>query len=128
LKEERRLSVRNYGAGKGPQRDEVTGEWKTLHIEELYILSSPNIIRLIKSRSMRWAGHVAHMGERIDVYRVLMGRPDGNRPLGRSSRRWDDNIKMVLEEFRWECRLYSSSSGQEQVAGCYECSMNFRVQ
>jgi len=70
---------------------------------------------------------VARMGERIDAYRVLMGRPDGNRPLGRSSRRWDDNIKMVLEELGWEYGLDSSSSGQEQVAGSCECSMNLRV-
>ena len=70
---------------------------------------------------------MAYMGERIDAYGVLMGRPDGNRPLGRSSLRWDDNIKIVLEELGRGYGLDSSSSGQEQVAGSYECSMNIRV-
>ena len=76
---------------------------------------------LIKSRNMRWAGHVAHMRDRIGAYGVLVGRLDGIRPLGRSSRRWDDNIKMDLQELGWGYRLDCSSSGQEQVAGCYEC-------
>jgi hypothetical protein len=68
----------------GPKMDEVTGEWRKLHNEELHILySSPNIIRQIKSRRMRWAGCVAHMGEERNVYRVLMGKPEGKRPLGR---------------------------------------------
>jgi hypothetical protein len=67
----------------GPRRDEVTGEWRKLHNEELHILySSPNIIRQIKSRRMRWAGQVARMGEERNVYRVLMGKPEGKRPLG----------------------------------------------
>jgi hypothetical protein len=66
----------------GPKRDEVTGEWRKLHGEELHILySSPHIIRQIKSRRMRWAGHVARMGEGRNVYRVLMGKPEGKRPL-----------------------------------------------
>jgi hypothetical protein len=81
----------------GPKRDEVIGEWRRLHKEELYYLySSPNIFRLIKSRRM-WAGHVARMGEERRAYRILMGRPEGRRPLGRPSRRWEDNIKMDLE-------------------------------
>jgi hypothetical protein len=68
----------------GPKMDEVTGEWRKLHNEELHILySSPNIIRQIKSRRMRWAGCVARMGEERNVYRVLMGKPEGKRPLGR---------------------------------------------
>jgi len=67
-----------------PKRDEVTGEWRKLHNEELNDLySSPNIFRVIKSGRMRWAGHVARMGERRDVYRVLMGKPEGKRPFGR---------------------------------------------
>jgi hypothetical protein len=75
----------------GPKRDEITGEWRKLH-EELHILySSPNIIRQIKSRRMRWAGHVAHMGEERNVYKVLMGKPEGKRPLERPKRRWDQN-------------------------------------
>jgi hypothetical protein len=81
----------------GPKRDEVTGEWRRLHNEELYALySSPNIIRVIKSRTLRWAGHVARMGERRGAYRVLVGKPEGRRPLGRPRRRWEDNIKMDL--------------------------------
>jgi hypothetical protein len=80
-----------------PKRDGVTGEWRRLHNEELNDLySSPNIIRVIKSRRMRWAGHVARMGEGRGAYRVLVVRPEGRRPLGRPRRRWEDNIKMEL--------------------------------
>jgi hypothetical protein len=82
----------------GPKRDE-DGSWRKLHNDELHSLySSPNIVRVIKSRRMRWAGHVACMGERRYVYRVLIGRPEGKRPLGRPRCRWEDNIKMVLRE------------------------------
>jgi hypothetical protein len=83
----------------GPKRDEVTGGWRKLHNEELHNLySSPSIIRIIKSRRMRWAGHVARMGENRNVYRLLVGRPEEKRPLGRPRRRWMDNIKMDLSE------------------------------
>jgi hypothetical protein len=83
----------------GPTRDEVTGEWRRLHYRELHNLySSPDIIREIKSRRMRWAGHVARMGEGRNLYRVLVGKPDGRRPLGRPRRRWEDGIRMDLEE------------------------------
>jgi hypothetical protein len=86
----------------GPKRDEVTGEWRRLHNEELNDLySSPNIIRVIKSRRMRWMGHVARMGEGRGAYRVLLGRPERRRPLGRPRRRWEDNIKMDLQEVEW---------------------------
>jgi hypothetical protein len=86
----------------GPKRDEVTGEWRKLHNEELHILySSPNVIRQIKSRRMRWAGHVARMGEGRNVYRVLMGKPEGKRPLGKPRRRWEDGIRMDLREIAW---------------------------
>jgi hypothetical protein len=86
----------------GPKRDEVTGERSKLHNEELHILySSPNIIRHIKSRRMRWAGHVACMGEERNMYRVLMGKPEGKRPLGRSRRRWEGGIRMDLREIGW---------------------------
>ena len=72
----------------GPKRDEVTGEWRKLHSEELNDLySSPNIVRVIKSRRMRWAGHVALMGERRGVFRALVGKSEGKRPLGRPRRR-----------------------------------------
>jgi hypothetical protein len=83
----------------GTRRDEVTGEWRRLHNEELNDLnSSPNIVRVIKWRRMRWAGHVARMGEERLVYRVLVGKPEERRPLGRPRRRWVDNIGMDLQE------------------------------
>jgi len=82
----------------GPKRDDVTGEWRILHNEELNDLcSSPNIVRAIKSRRMRRVGHVAQMGERRGVYRVLMGKPEGKRPLGRPRRRGEGNNKMDLQ-------------------------------
>jgi len=102
LREERRLRVFENGVLKrvfGPKRDEVTGEWRKLHNEELRDLYSlPNIVRVIKSRKMRWAGNVARMGEGRGVHRVLVGKPAGKRPLGRPRRRWEDNIKMNLRE------------------------------
>jgi len=83
----------------GPRRDEVTGEWRRLHNEELNDLySSPNSVQVIKSIRMIWAGHVARMGEEKGVYRVLMGKPEGRRPLGRPRRRWVDNIRLDLQE------------------------------
>jgi hypothetical protein len=83
----------------GPKRDGVAGGWRKLHNEGLHNLSSsPSIIRIIKSRRMRWAGHVARMGEKRDVYRLLVRKPEGKRPLGRPRRRWIDNIKMDLLE------------------------------
>ena len=100
LREERRLKVfenRVLRRVFGPKRDEVTGEWRKLHNEELNDrYSSPNIVRVIKPRRIRWAGHVARMGEGRGVYRVLVGKPEGKRPLGRPRRRWEDNIKMDL--------------------------------
>jgi hypothetical protein len=86
----------------GPKRDKVTGEWRKLHNEELLDLySSPSIIRIIKSRRMRWAGHVARLGEKRNAYRLLVGKPEGKRPLGRPRRRWVDNIRMDLGEVGW---------------------------
>jgi hypothetical protein len=85
----------------GPKRDRVTGGWRKLHNEELHNLySSPSIIRITKSRRMRWAGHVAQMGEKRNGYRLLVGKPKGKRPLGRPRRRWIDNLKMDLSEIR----------------------------
>jgi hypothetical protein len=102
LREERRLRVfenRLLRSVFGPRRDEVTGEWRKLHNEELNELYSlPNIVRVVKSRRMRWAGHVARIGEERGVYRVLVGKPDGKRPLGRLRRRLEDNIKMDVQE------------------------------
>jgi hypothetical protein len=83
----------------GPKTDGVTGGWRKLHNEELHNLySSPSIIRIKKSRTMRWAGHVARMEEKRNVYRLLVGKPEGKRPLGRPRRRRIDNIKMELLE------------------------------
>jgi len=102
LREERKLRVfENMVLRRifGPRRDEVTGELRRLHNEELTDLYfSPNIVRVIKSRRMRWAGRVARMGKERGVYRVLVGKPEGKRPLGRARSRWVDNIRMDLQE------------------------------
>jgi hypothetical protein len=101
LREEHRLRVFENTVLRrifGPKREE-DGSWIRLHNYELRSLySSPNIVRVITSRRMRWAGHVARMGKGRDVYRVLVGRPEGKRPLGRPRRRWEDNINMDLRE------------------------------
>jgi hypothetical protein len=97
---ENRVLIRIFG----PKRDEVTGEWRKLHNEELRNLySSPDIIRLVKSRRMRWAGHVARMGAERKVYKVLVGKPEGRRPLGRPRRRWEDGIRLDLREIGLGC-------------------------
>jgi hypothetical protein len=92
LREEHRLRVfKNRVLRRifGPKRDKVTGEWRKLHSEVLHNLySSPDIIRQVKSRRMRWAGHVARMGEERKLYKVLEGKPEGKRPLGRPRRSW----------------------------------------
>jgi hypothetical protein len=104
LREEHRLGVFENRVLRrifGPKRDEVTGEWRKLHNEELRDLySSPSIIRIMKARMMRWAGHVARMGEKRNAYR-LVGKPEGRRPLERPRRRWLDNIRMDLVEVGW---------------------------
>ena len=83
----------------GPRGDEVTGEWRKLHNVELNVLyCSSNIVRVIKSRRMKWVGHVARMREKTGLYRVVVRNAGGKRPLGRPRRRWEDNIKMDLEE------------------------------
>jgi hypothetical protein len=88
----------------GPKRDEVTGEWRKLYNEQLNNLyCSPNIVRVIKSRRMRWAGHIARMVEGRGVYRVLVGKPEGRRPLGRLRLRWEDNIRMDFREVGCGC-------------------------
>ena len=87
----------------GPRWDEVMGEWRKLCNEKLNDLySSPNISQVIKSRRLKWAEHVACMGERRGTYRVFMGKPEGKRPLGRPRRRWENNIKIDLQEVGWE--------------------------
>jgi hypothetical protein len=86
----------------GPKRDEVTGELRKLHNEERRDLySSPSIIRINKSRRMRWVGHVARIGENRNAYRILVGEPEEKRPLGRPKRRWVDDIRMDLGEVKW---------------------------
>jgi hypothetical protein len=107
LEEERRLRVFENCVLRrifGPKRDEVTGEWRKLHNEELNgLYSIPNIVRVIKSRRMRWAGHVARMGEWRGVYMVLVGKSEGKRPLGTPGHRWEDNIRMDLQEVGCGC-------------------------
>jgi hypothetical protein len=102
LREEHRLRVFENRVLRrifGPKRDEVTDGWRKLHNEELHgLYSSPSIFRVIKVRRMRWAGHVAPMGEVRGAYNILVRRPEGRRPLGRPKRRWEDNIKMDLRE------------------------------
>ena len=100
VREEHRLRVLRRIFG--PKR--VTGEWRKLHNEELNDLySSPNIVRVIKSRRMKWAGHVARMEEGRGEHKVLVGKPEGKRPLGIPRRIWEDNIKMDLEEVGRGC-------------------------
>jgi hypothetical protein len=105
LREEHRLGVFENRVLRrifGPKRDEVTGEWIKPHIEELHDLySSPGVIRIMKARRMRWAEHVERMGEKRNAYRLLVGKTEGKRPLGRPRRRWFDNIRMDLVEVGW---------------------------
>jgi hypothetical protein len=105
----------------GPNKDEVTGGWRKLHNEDLHNLyASPSIIRVIKSRRMRWGGHAARMGERRNACRILVGKPDGKRPLGRPRRRWVDNIKMDLGEVGWNGVDWIDLA-QGPVEGLCEC-------
>ncbi|KAJ4434362.1 hypothetical protein ANN_22921 [Periplaneta americana] len=144
LREEQRLRVfENKVLRKifGAKRDEVTGEWRKLHNEELHALySSPDIIRNIKSRRLRWAGRVARMsdsrnayqirlrwagrvariGESRKAYRVLVGRPEGKRPLGRPRRRWEDNIKMYLREVGYDDRYWINLAQDRNRWRAYE--------
>ncbi|KAJ4439207.1 hypothetical protein ANN_07326 [Periplaneta americana] len=132
LREEHRLRVfENKVLRKifGAKRDEVTGEWRKLHNAELHALySSPDIIRNIKSRRLRWAGHIAHMGESRNAYRVLVGRPEGKIPLGKQRRRWEDNIKMDLREVRYDNRDWINlAQDRDQWRAYVRAAMNPRV-
>ncbi|KAJ4441989.1 hypothetical protein ANN_11853 [Periplaneta americana] len=132
LREEQRLKVfENKVLRKifGAKRDEVAGEWRKLHNAELHALyTSLDIIRNIKSRYLRWAGHVACMGESRNAYRVLVGRPDGKRPLGRPRRRWEDNIKMDLREVGYEGRDWINLvQDRDQWRAYVRAAMNLRV-
>ncbi|KAJ4442676.1 hypothetical protein ANN_04265 [Periplaneta americana] len=112
----------------GAKRDEVTGEWRKLHNAELHALySSPDIIRNIKSRRLRWAGHVARMGESRNAYRMLVGRPEGKRPLGRPRRRWEDNIKMDLREVGYDDRHWINlAQDRDRWRAYVRAAMNLR--
>jgi hypothetical protein len=117
----------------GPKRDEVTGGWRKLHNEELHdLFSSRSLIRIIKSRRMRRAGHVARMGEKKNVYRLLVRTPEGERPLGRPRHRWRDNIKMdlleiglsvvdwiglVQDRYRWRALVNAVMNGRMPSSG-----------
>ena len=99
----------------GPKGDEVTGEWRKLHNEELSdMYSLPNIMWVVKSRRMRWAGHIARMGEGKVMHRVLVGKPEGKRPLGRPRYRWEDNIKMDLQEVGGGCGYWMELAQDRQ--------------
>ena len=113
-----------------PKRDGVTQEWRKLHNEELNDLySSPNIMPFIKSRKMRWAGHVAHMEEVRGVHKVLVGKPEGKRPLGRPRRRWEDNIKMDLQEVGRGCKDWMElAQDRDRWRALVSTVMNFRVE
>jgi hypothetical protein len=113
----------------GPKRDEVTGDWRKLHNEELYNLYySQNINRMIKSRRMRRAGHVARMGAKRNACGILVGKPEGKRPLGRPRCRWVDNIKMDLRERRWDGMdwIYLAQD-RDQWRALVNTVMNLRV-
>jgi len=106
----------------GPRRDKVTGEWRRLHNEELNDqYSSPNNVRVIKSRRMRWAEHMPRMGEERGAYMVLLGKPEGRRPLGRPRHRWVDNIRTDLQEVGCGYMDWIELAQDRQVADACEC-------
>jgi hypothetical protein len=132
LREEHRLRVFENRVLRrifGPRRDEVTGDRRKLHNEELHNLySSPNIIRKIKSRKIRWTGHVARMGETRNAYMILVGKPEGKRPLGRPRCRWVNNIKMELREIRWDgMEWIELAQDWDQWRALVNTVMNLRV-
>jgi len=129
--EERRLRVfenRVLMRVFGPKRDEVTGEWRKLHNEKRRDLCSlPNIVRVVKSKRMRWAGHVARMGESRAVHRVLVGKPEGKRPLGRPRRRWEDDINLDLREVGGDGDWMELAQDRDRWRALVNTVMNFRV-
>jgi hypothetical protein len=111
------------------KRNEVTGEWRKLHNEELNNLySSPNIVRMIKSRRVRWAGHVTRMEKGRGVYRVLVGKSERRRPLGRPRPRWEDNIRMDLREVGCGCVEWMElAQNRDRWRALVSAVMNLRV-
>jgi hypothetical protein len=131
LREEHRLRVFENRALRrifGPKGDEVTGEWRKLHNGELHSLySSPGIIRQIKSRTVRWAGHVARMGEGRNLYRVLVGKTEGKRPLERPRRRWEDGIKIDLRKIGLGVEWIHLAQDRDRWLAVVSAVMNLRV-
>ena len=132
LREEHRLRVfENKVLRKifGAKRDKITGDWRKLHNAELHALySSPNIIRDLKSRRLRWAGHVARVEHFRNAYRVLVGKPENKRPLGRPRRRWDNNIKMDLREMGCDPRYsIALAEDREQWRAYVMAVMNLQI-
>jgi hypothetical protein len=113
----------------GPKRLEVTGEWRITHNEELYALYvSPNVTRLIKSGRLRWAEHVARMGERKGACGVLTGKPEGRRPLGRPRRRWETDIGTALREVELGMDWIGLAQDRDRWRAVVKAIMNLRVQ
>jgi len=131
LREERRLRVfENMVLRRvfGSKRDEVTGEWRKLHNEELWDLYPlHNIVRVVKERRMRWAEHVARMAEGRGVHRVVVGKPEGKRPLGRPRRRWEDNIEMDLREVGGSGDWLELAQDRDSWRTLVSAVMNLRV-
>jgi hypothetical protein len=131
LREEHRLSVLENRVPRrifSPKRDDVMGDWRKLHEELHNLYSSPKIIRMIKSKRMRLAGHVARMGETRNAYRILVGKTEGKRPLGRPRRRWVDNIKMDLRKIGWDGRDWIElAQDRDQWRALVNMVMNLRV-
>jgi hypothetical protein len=113
----------------GPKKDEVMGGWRKLHNKELHkSYSSPSIIRMVKSRRMRWAGHVTRMREKRNAYRILVEKPEGEKPLGRPGPRWVYNIKKGLRQIGWDgVDWIDLSQGREQWRALVNTVMNLRV-
>ena len=132
LREEHRLRVFEIKVLRkifGAKKDKITGEWRKLHNAELHALYSlPNIIRRLKSRQLRWAGHVARTEQSRNAYRVLMGKSEGKRPLGRPRRRWEDNIRMDLREVdRDQGEWIDLAEDRDQWRTYVRAVMNLRV-
>jgi hypothetical protein len=108
----------------------VTGDWRKLHNEELHRLySSPSIIRVIKSRRMRWAVYIARMGKKLNAYRILLGKPEEKRPLGGLRHKSEDNIKIYLRQIRWGCMDWIDlAQVRDQWRALVNTVMNLRVQ